>query len=220
MITIIDPATRDLTPDTFDSAGRFRILSADYWRTTTQPERSALCVRHAMYCLPTIELVERLRQIIDGRSAIEIGAGNGVLAAALGIPATDNRMQDIPKYRAQYELMRQPTITYGDNVEELDARDAVRQHRPRVVIAAWVTHKYDPRRHWAGGNEMGVTEERIIDGVETYVMVGNLQVHKDKSIWSREHTLEHPDYLFSRAANGTRDFIAQWQGASLLLKGK
>jgi hypothetical protein len=206
----IDGDTRDLTPLAFTADGQFRILGAERWRDTTQPERSALAVRHAMYVLPTTELVERLREVIAGRRAIEIGSGNGVLAAALGIPATDNWMQERARYLALYAGLRQPTIRYGANVERLDAHAAIAKHRPQVVVAAWVTHRYDPRRPDAGGNEIGVVEEDVIDDVETYILVGNSQVHRHKSIWSRPHTIENHDYLLSRALGGGRDFIAVW----------
>jgi hypothetical protein len=207
---LVDGKTRDLTPLAFTPDGQFRIRSIEDWRDTTQPERSLLAVRHALYVLPTTELVARLRELIAGRRAIEIGSGNGVLAAALGIPATDNRMQERPKYAASYAAMGQPTIRYGDNVERLDAHAAVDKHRPQVVIAAWITHKYDPRRHEAGGNEIGVVEEDVIDRVESYILVGNSQVHRHKSIWSRPHSIEYHDYLLSRAMGGGRDFIAVW----------
>lgn len=208
---IIDDRARDISPDVLDEQGRLRILPAEYWRTTTAAERALLCVRRALYCIPTVELVARLRELIGSRKAIEIGSGNGVLAAALGIPATDNRMQEMPRYRQVYESMGQPTITYGANVDPYDAHAAVRLYRPQVVVAAWVTHKYERLRHEAGGNEIGVDEDRIIDSVESYIVIGNRGVHAGKKIWGRPHTIEHPDYLYSRAMNGLPDFIAEWK---------
>lgn len=206
----IDPNTRDLTPEVFDADGRFRIMDAEYWRKKSIEERGLLAVTHGMYVLPTTELVARLHELIGGRTAIEVGSGCGVLARSLGIPATDNRMQEEPEYRAIYKAMQQPVIAYGKNVERLTASEAVAQFRPQVVVAAWVTHKYNLLRPLAGGNEIGLDEESIIDAVETYVFVGNLQVHARKSIWSRPHEIEHPDYVYSRATNGTPDFIAVW----------
>ena len=96
----LDARTRDISADVLDGSGRLRILPAAYWATTTPPERGLFCVRHGVYCLVTEELVAYLREAIAGRSAIEIGAGNGVLAEALGIPATDNFMQTWPQYRS------------------------------------------------------------------------------------------------------------------------
>jgi hypothetical protein len=209
----LDPATiRDLSPDVLNESGRMRVLPAAWWAATTVQERGLFGHRNAIYGFPTIELVDHLRDLIGGRPAIEIGAGHGVLAEALGIPATDSRQQEQPRYREIYAATGQPPIRYGHDVVELDARRAVRRYRPDVVVASWVTHRYDRRRHWAGGNEAGVDEGAIIDGCCLYVFVGNEQVHAGKPIWSRPHRIEYPPYVYSRAMNGSRDFIAVWEG--------
>lgn len=185
-------------------------MPAAYWQNTTLKERVLFGARHACYGFPTVELVEWLRGHIAGRSAIEIGAGNGVLADALGIPATDNCMQDKPKYRRFYQQAGQPTIRYGPNIIELDAARAIRKFKPEVVVAQWVTHKFDPKRAWAGGNEIGVDEDAVIDAAE-YVFIGTESLaHRHKTIWSREHRLLKPDWLASRS-QGTTDFIAIWK---------
>ncbi len=58
----------------------------------------------------------------------------------------------------------------------------------------------------------GVVEEHIIDQCEQYVVVGNTYVHRHKSIWSRPHHKMSPPWLFSRAVNGTPEFIAIFDG--------
>lgn len=208
----IDPrGVRDLSVLVRDPAsGGPRIMPADFYHATTTDERAMLGALNAWYGLPTRELVAWLRYAIDGRSAIEIGAGHGALAAALGIIATDNCMQEDEAVRAVYRLAGQKTIEYGANVERLDALQAIERHRPKVVIASWVTHKYLADRHDAGGNMFGVDEEAVIDGCETYIFIGNRAVHAGKSIWSLPHQAVEPDWLFSRAHNGSPDFIAVW----------
>lgn len=208
--SLVSPTARDLTSHVIDEDGAPRIMPAKFYEETTSEERSLLCLRNGLYCLPTIELVERLRELIDGRPAIEIGAGNGALAKALGIAATDNRMQELPHYKRKYDAIGQPTVRYGAHVERMDASVAVKRYKPKVVIGAWVTHRYDPRRHAAGGNEMGIVEEAIIKACDLYVMVGNEHVHRNKSIWALEHSMEYPTWLYSRSHNGSRDFIATW----------
>lgn len=209
---ILDPnQTRDISPEVLDSNGRLRVLPAAYWASKSVEERALFGHNHGIYSFPTLELVEYLTELIDDRKAIEIGAGHGVLAEALGIPATDVKQQEMPEYRAYYEQLGQPIVSYGPNVEKLDGNDAVRKYKPQVVIACWVTHKYDPRRHSAGGNEIGVKEEKIVERCETYVLIGNEEIHKRKSIWKQPHTIEHPDWLYSRAHNGTPEFISVWQ---------
>lgn len=204
--------TRDLAPDVLDADGWLRILPASYWASTTPAERALFGHRHAAYGLPTIELVEHLRGVIGDRTAIEIGAGSGVLADALGIIGTDNYQQEIPRYRDAILAAGQPVVKYGPGVVPMDAARAIRHYQPDVVIGCWVTHRYDPARHWAGGNEIGVDEEDVLANCREYVFIGNERVHAGKKIWPREHTIEYPPFVYSRAQNGTRDFICTWKG--------
>lgn len=205
---------RDIAPDVLDETGRLKVMPAAYYDATTIEERAIFGVRNGIYALPTVELIDWLRAAIGDRSAIEIGAGNGVIAEALGIPATDNRMQEEPAIRAQYAAMHQPTVTYGAHVEKLDALEAVSKYRPQVVVAAWVTHKYDATRHEAGGNAWGVDERELLRNVEQYIFVGNTAVHTHKAIWeTRPAVWENAPWLYSRAMNGSPDFVAIWKGA-------
>jgi hypothetical protein len=201
---------RDLRKLVLDPGGRLRVLPAEFWETTTAVERGMLGARTGSYVLPTMQLVDRLRELIGGRTAIEIGAGNGVLAEALGIIGTDSHQQDIPKYRRVYEQLGQAPVPYGRDVVNVTAATAVRTYRPQVVIGAWVTHRFDPARPDLRGNEVGVDEADIIDICETYILIGNTNVHRGKPIWALPHTIEYPPYLFSRATSGGREFIAVW----------
>lgn len=187
------------------------VVPASVLERTTAGERLVFGMRHGIYSFPTEELVTFLKVRIRGRSAIEIGAGHGRLAKALGIPATDNRQQEDPRMKAYYAARGQATVPYGDHVDALDAAQAVKMHRPQVVIACWVTHKFDPRRPQAEGSESGVKEEDIIASCEEYIFVGNEQVHARKPIWSMPHEKWTPPWLYSRALNGSPDFVASWR---------
>ena len=212
MAKIIDPrATRDLSTDVIDQAtGCLKVMPASYYQATTIDDRAVLGARHAFYGLPTTELIEWIKSVIGDRSAIEIGSGNGVLAQALGIPGTDSHMQERPDIVAVYTATGQRLIKYGATVENLDYAEAIKKHKPQVVVASWVTHRYRADRHDSGGNMYGVVEEDVIDSCETYIFIGNSTVHKGKSIWTRPHTLLKPDWLFSRAHNGSPEFLAVW----------
>lgn len=212
MIAIIDPnGVRDIAADALDDNGDLRILPASFWANTTREERALFGVRHGLYCFPTIELVEWLKRTIDDRSAIEIGAGSGALAKALGIPATDNRMQEWPQIQAIYASAGQPVVTYGDNVEMMDAHQAVAHYQPDVVVAAWVTHRYDPQRPQAGGNVYGVNEASLLRRVSEYLFIGNRATHEGKPLWSRQpiEYVEGP-MLVSRAMTDAPNFVARW----------
>jgi hypothetical protein len=212
MITLDTKRIRDIRPEVLDSDGRMRVLPAAYWANTTVLERALFGHRNGIYSFPTTELVHYLRKVIGDRRAIEIGAGHGVLAQALEIPATDSYQQDKQPYRLVYEATGQPRVRYGPNVIDCDASRAVRLFKPEVVIGCWVTHVFDPARPGAKGNEAGVDEEDILHNTQTYVAIGDSHVHRHKKIWGRSHTLDCPPFLYSRAHNGSRQFIATWPG--------
>jgi hypothetical protein len=208
---IIDPnAIRNIDSMFLDDLGGLKTVPASLYAETSVEERAVFGMRHGLYGFTTVEMIEFLQEKIGSRKAIEIGAGHGGLAKALGILATDNRMQERAEIRAYYEALNQPVVRYGSNVEKIDALDAVRKHKPEVVVASWVTHKYDPRNHAAGGNEFGVREEDIIANCETYIFIGNSKVHAGKPIWKLPHVKIQQDWIFSRAHNGSPDFIAIW----------
>lgn len=205
-------AIRDIAPDVLGPDGRLKILPAAYWAATTWQERAAFGTLHGIYSFPTVELVEYLRGVIGDRSAIEIGAGNGVLAEALGIPATDSFQQRIPKYREYYERLGQVIVPYGPNVIEMHASRAVRRLKPDVVIGCWVTHKFDPRYPAASGNEVGVDESDVLDHCRSYVFVGNERIHAAKPLWRFPHERFQFPFVFSRAHVDSADFVAVWRG--------
>jgi hypothetical protein len=207
---------RDIRPDVLDEDGRFQILPASFWRRTSANERVLFGHRTGIYSFPTVELVDRLKQIIGGRTAIEIGAGNGVLAEALGIPATDSFQQTDPKYREVYEAIDHTAVPYSPKVEKLTAYDAVRKYEPQVVLGCWVTHKWNKNEPWRGGNEVGIDELDILAHCEEYVFVGNMSPatgHSKKPIWRTLHKSEKHDYIYSRSKDHKRDFLGRWYGA-------
>lgn len=209
----IPNSTRDISAEVLDANGRMRVLPASFWAATTRDERANLGHLNGIYSFPTIELVELLKDRIAGRKTIEIGAGHGVLAEALGIPATDSKQQEQPKYAAVYKAANQPTIRYGDNVIEMPASRAVRIHRPEVVIGCWVTHKWRRDRPQAGGNEKGIDEEEVLRGCQEYIFIGNEKTHQAKPILQLEHTTEYPTFVYSRSHHEAREFIATWRGS-------
>lgn len=212
----LDPhITRDISSIMLDDRGTLKVLPSSVLATTTREERLLFGVLHGLYGFPTDELCEFLRDRIGGRSAIEIGAGHGVLAAKLGIPATDNRQQDDPAIRRHYDRLGQPTVPYGDNVEKLDAAEAVRRYKPSVVVASWVTHRFNPRLPQLGGNESGVDEAAIIQACDEYIFIGNERVHALKPIWGLPHEKISPPWVYSRAMNGHPDFVAIWRRDAL-----
>lgn len=193
-----------------DAAGRLQVLPHAFWQQFSQTEIAAFCHQRGLYCVPTTELIDWLNGRIGDRCAIEIGSGCGVLADALAIVGTDNRMQEWPPIRMQYEAMRQPIVQYGRHVATHDAQAAVQRYRPDVVIAAWVTHRWNEQEPQREGNMFGV-EERDIVAAADYIHIGNRAVHRHKPILALAHEEYEFPWLVSRAMNGTPNYIAVWQ---------
>jgi hypothetical protein len=155
----------------------------------------------ALYTMPTTELIEYLAGKIAGKSAIEIGAGLGVIGRALGVPLTDNKMQEWPDIRATYEAMGQPTIKYPPDIIELDAIAAVEQYKPDIAIGSYITHKWDDRTK--SGNWWGVDPLKLIQMVPEYLMVGNLNTHRNDPAMKYIDHIERHDFIFTRGGQET-----------------
>ena len=166
---------------------------------------------YAIYSFPTIELTEWIIDNFDLSNCIEIGAGNGVMADYLGIKATDSKQQtENPETAILYQLMGQPAITYGENVEKLNAIEAIKKYKPDTVIAQWVTHIYDPDEPFREGNIYGVDEQYILDTTINYIFIGNESVHMHKPILEQRHCRIQKDWIISRAKYPEQNVIYLW----------
>lgn len=194
--------------------GALQVMPAEFYRQFEQVDLSGFCLRHGLYCLPTIELVDTIGKLIyevsRSYAAIEIGSGNGVLGKALGIPCTDNHMQSSPAIQHLYKSMGQPVVAYGKHVEKLDADSAVAGYAPEVVIAAWVTHKYNPIEHERGGNMFGVDEIDILRRIKRYIFVGHSSPHVMKPLFVIPHRIIRGDYIFSRSLDAQGNALMVW----------
>ena len=165
----------------------------------TQAQLSNFCLVHGIYQLPTTELIEWLHNEIGGRTAIEIGSGNGVIGSSLGIRITDDRLQERPEIRAYYDMMRQPPIKYHPDIIPLGGNEAVDEMRPQVVIACWVTQLWK-ENVTVDGNMYGVDEDILCGQVEEYIHVGNEKTHATKLVLTqRKFETYHFDWLLSRS---------------------
>jgi len=198
-----------------DEVGRLRPVSAGALARVDYSDLMYWCNRHAVYGIPTFELIGWLKDRIGSRSrsAIEIGSGNGCLGRALGIPMTDSWVQTTPEMQLLYGLQGQPTITYGEDVEKLEALEAVAKYHPKVVVGQWVTHWIDPNLPPppGGGSVYGIKENEILDLVETYIVVGNTTIHGQKKI-VHEHPPEvlRAPWIWSRSQHPTLNCVMIW----------
>ena len=172
---------KDLSGELLGDNGRLKLLHYIEYEKFNWDDLRLFCHEHARYGLPTVELIDFIKSIINGRSAIEIGAGHGDLGHHLGIHMTDSKQQFEPKVRKHYEAMGQPIIQYPDDVEKIDALDAVKKYKPQVVVASWVT-PYSPCEVKYNSNPWGVKEDEILPLIETYILIGNLDIHSGRPI--------------------------------------
>jgi hypothetical protein len=201
---------KDLTDELIMDNGKMKLLSYKDYDKFDWKDFRTFCHVNARYGVPTIELVDYLRQAIDGRSAIEIGAGAGDLGFHLGIKMTDSKMQERPDIIKSYTAMRQPLIKYPDDVEKLDALEAVKKYKPDVVIGSWIT-TYAPHEMPYGSNPWGIKEKEILSKVETFIIVGNTNVHGDKPLRQKKHLTIHGNWIVSRAQNPDHNCIFVWE---------
>lgn len=210
----------DITPldetDLFDADGILKAMPAAFWEATTLGQRVLFGHTHGIYSYPTLEAVEFVRDIIAGREnqTIEIGAGMGQWSKALGIRATDSFLQRRPDVAKQYADAGQKPAPYGTHVRKYEAIKAVREFRPKVVVASWVTQKFRADRFCVRGNADGVDELRLLQYVDEYIFIGSTASHGDKMILedmacgvlSHECVGLKKKDVYSRAQQG-QDFI-------------
>lgn len=186
------------------------VLPYREFKDIPQSDISQFCVQHGYYLIPTVELVEFIKTEIGPNPTIEIGSGSGTLCKALGIIGTDNYMQTWPEIKSYYEFANQTPIHYGTDVQRISARDAIRKYRPEVVVAAWVTHRYNPKMHWREGNVYGIDENGLINKVRKYIHIGNDKTHSKKPALRLPHAAIHKEWIVSRAMNPEGNVIYVW----------
>lgn len=216
-LSIIDvdhKAVAKLNAEALTLNGVLKVMPSEFYRQFRQDDLCGFCMFNGFYCLPTFELLDYINEFIaevsPTRHAIEIGSGNGILGRGLGIPCTDNLMQTRPEIIAHYARIGQPVIKYGEHVEKLDALKALKVYAPDVVVAAWVTHTYDPLEPERGGNMYGVDEKAVLKQIKRYVYVGNATTHELKPLLKIPHREIRGDFLFSRGRVAEDNMLLVW----------
>lgn len=92
-----------------------------------------------IYCFYSKELIKELSILIGDQSCVEIGAGDGTLTAFLKKYHVDCKATDDYSW-SHY-------ITYPDFVEKADAKAALNQYKPKVVICSWPAPKNTYEKH-------------------------------------------------------------------------
>lgn len=166
-----------------------------------------------VYTIPTVELIEWLKDAIGGRKAIEICAGHGAIARSLGIVATDSYIQTKPEMMAFYRSIGQNPIQPPTDVYEFEANEAVDTLHPQVVVASFATQKYqvgDEGPPKIGSSVYGVDEISMLQKIQTYINIGNDQSHGDKRILKYPHETYRFPWLVTRCMHQEQNHIKVW----------
>lgn len=186
--------------------GKLQVMPSSFYKSFSDNEIKNFMHENGIYVLPTTELLDWLKENIFGK-AIEIGAGNGALSRALGVPITDSRMQENPEIQLAYKLSGQPVIRYNDDVEKLTAEEAIQKYNPDTVFGCFITHKWNG----ANGNYWGVDEIMLLKKVLQYIHVGNKDTHINSAILRFPHDEHYFDWLITRSANQSQNRIFVWK---------
>jgi hypothetical protein len=203
-------ALAELDRQLIDGQGNLRVMPADTLRAYQLELLQAWAVSRGVYVFPTAELILWLRTAIGTDLAIEIGAGHGAIARALGIPATDSYMQLIPEVRAYYESLGQQVVTPPADVIKLEALAAVRHYRPHTVIGAFITQKWLSEAD-TEASAYGVHEEQLLKLVRRYIMIGNDNVHGKKRLLRCQHAEVRQPWIVTRARDHHKNVIYIWE---------
>lgn len=183
-----------------DEEGQLQPVDFEQIKNAPQNDLSLFCHQHGIYQIVTKQLVEFVRQQIEGFRSIEIGAGNGCLGRALDIPMTDSFIQATGEMKKFYGDIGQPLVRYGADVRKLDALKAVKLLNAEAAVGAWVTHKY--KRTLPDGCYGGVDEAILSKRLKRYVFIGNAITHRTKELFRYSTPAEYKfDWLVSRSIN-------------------
>ena len=197
-------------------------IMPEYKQISQYPDKyyQIVCSDIGLYQIPTKELIDFLQAwVIPGKTIeIEIGSGRGIIGKALGIPCTDSKIQETDEMRKLLRESRVAPVTYGEHVEKLEAREAIKKYKPSVVIASWFTGQKDMH-----GYEIfvhGCNEENFIDDIDTYILIGNESVHRTKSLLTRIHREYTAKWLCSRAHDQKLNRIYIWTKNPVMIQAK
>ncbi len=190
--------------------GEIRPVHAQQLRDLGRNATLAYCSVHAIYQIPTIELLEWLdAEIPDKQTAIEIGAGHGEFGRMLGIRSTDSYMHTRPEIQAWYAAGGQKTTIPLPRVEKLDANAAVCKYNPTTVFGSWIT-----QYGLEGLSSMyGVREWEILrhPSVRRYILIGNDAVHGEKEILTAGPKIHRHPGLVGRGMDPSLNAIYDWR---------
>jgi hypothetical protein len=170
-----------------DSNGLPIITSARDYLSLGNNNLSLFMMATSTYVLPTEELIDTLDTIIGVDSnAIEICCGNGVIGRELNMPITDSKIQQKdPEIRRRYIESGNMPVNYPDDVEELEALEAVEKYKPDTVLVCYGTHLWKPGM--TTGFIYGVDYEKLWKKTKRIILVGSDAIHHENPLMKIKH---------------------------------
>ena len=208
--TVIMPKDAAPVQALIGKPGEIRPVHAQQLRDLGHTATLSYCCVHAIYQIPTLELLEWLdAEIPDKQNALEIGAGHGDLGRILGIHSTDSHIHTRPEIRAWYAAGGQKTTIPLPRVEKLDANAAVTKYNPTIVFGSWITqYGLDGRASMYGVHEWEILRH---PSVRRYIIIGNDAVHGEKSILAAGPKIHRHPGLVGRAMDPSLNAIYDWR---------
>ena len=194
-----------------DERGIIKLFPAEFYHSLDNADLRVWCICRAIYQLPTIELIEWLKNNFNLDRAIEIGAGNNYLYHHLGIKGVDNYSEQIPAVKLVHELLNQPSTNPPPSVENIDAIAAIEKYQAETVITSWMTIKGEDTEEVDGGHRYAPDEDEILNTAVNYVFIGNEYIHGDRLIMNQLHKTYYFDWLVSRGKYPEKNCIYVWK---------
>ena len=222
----------------YDKEGRVYPIPYSFIKKDNNDTLNFIMQACAFYTFPTIELCEWLSSQIDDNpelephSAIEICAGTGWIGRQLGIPTTDLKVQENEVVKGIMKQMIAKPVTYSDDIEKLEAQEAVNKYNPDIVIGSYVTsmktikeinRKKTKYMNIPIGNGFiqqnlmdlaeseipyfGVNVEKIIRTCYKTILICNLRTHKYQSYLKLPHKSLSFPWLITRGDNSQSRII-------------
>lgn len=189
--------------------GEFQILGSSFWNKFSKDQILKFMNEESLYVLPTEELLDFLDKEIGENSAIEVGAGRGIIGRELNIRTTDSHQQSDAFMKALYKAYNTTPIKYPHYIEKIDAVSAARKYRPHTILGCFVTHKW--RGDTQSGNDFGIDMTKMFSFAKKFILVGNKKVHKDNPLMNIPHKEIELDGLITRGFNSELNRIFIWE---------
>lgn len=189
--------------------GEFQILGSSFWNKFSKNQILKFMNEESLYVLPTEELLDFLDKEIGENSAIEVGAGRGIIGRELNIRTTDSHQQSDSFMKVLYKAYNIPTIKYPHYIEKIDAVSAARKYRPHTILGCFVTHKW--RGDTQSGNDFGIDMTKMFSFAKKFILVGNKKIHNDNPLMRLPHKEIELDGLITRGFNSELNRIFIWE---------